>query len=164
MRASAGPSRAIDLTLHSELSMSQTAHKFDPPILREYDIRGVVGATLHVADARAIGRAFGTMVRRNGGKRVALGYDGRLSSPELAKACSEGLTSTGLDVVEIGIAATPMLYYAVWHLDADGGGQITGSPNPPGAHGSQMKMANKSMLGAQLQNRGETAAKTRCGT
>ena len=78
--------------------MSQTAHKFDPTILREYDIRGVVGTTLHVADARAIGRTFGTMVRRNGGKRVALGYDGRLSSPELAKACSEGLTSAGIDV------------------------------------------------------------------
>ena len=76
--------------------MSQTAHKFDPTILREYDIRGVVGDTLHVADARAIGRAFGTMVKRNGGKRVALGYDGRLSSPELARACSEGLTSTGI--------------------------------------------------------------------
>mgnify|MGYP003339391711 CR=1 FL=1 len=57
--------------------MSETAHKFDPTILREYDIRGVVGKTLHVADARAIGRTFGSMVRRNGGKRVALGYDGR---------------------------------------------------------------------------------------
>src|SRR5437660_85366 len=84
---------------------------FDPTILREYDMRGVVGDTLHVADARAIGRTFGTMVRRNGGKRVALGYDGRPSSPEFARACSEGLTSAGIDVIEIGIAATPMLYY-----------------------------------------------------
>src|SRR5437762_9768206 len=107
--------------------MSETAHKFDPTILREYDIRGVVGTTLHPADARAIGRAFGTMVRRNGGKHVALGYDGRLSSPELAKACSEGLRSVGIDVTEIGMTATPMLYFAVWHLETDGGIQITGS-------------------------------------
>ena len=139
--------------------MSQTAHKFDPTILREYDIRGVVGDTLHVADARAIGRAFGTMVRRNGGKRVALGYDGRLSSPELAKACSEGLTSTGLDVVEIGIAATPMLYYAVWHLEADGGIQITGSHNPPDFNGFKMMMGKKSFFGADIQELGKIAGK-----
>ena len=74
--------------------MSKTAHQFDSTILREYDIRGVVGKTLHVADAGAIGRAFGTMVRRNGGRRVALGYDGRLSSPELAKACGEAWLAT----------------------------------------------------------------------
>ena len=109
--------------------MSETSHKFDPTILREYDIRGVVGDTLHPADARAIGRTFGTMVRRKGGKSVALGYDGRLSSPELAKACREGLTSTGIDVIEIGVAATPMLYFAVWHFNADGGIQVTGSHN-----------------------------------
>src|SRR5215471_13630982 len=139
--------------------MSQTAHKFDSTILREYDIRGVVGATLHVADARAIGRAFGTMVRRNGGKRVALGYDGRLSSPELAKACTEGLTSSGLDVVQIGVAATPMLYFAVWHLEADGGIQITGSHNPPDFNGFKMMMGKKSFFGSDIQKLGEIAAK-----
>ena len=67
--------------------MSQTAHKFNPTILREYDIRGIVGSTVHAADARAIGRTLGTMIRRKGGKRAVLGYDGRLSSPELAAAC-----------------------------------------------------------------------------
>src|SRR6516225_7393207 len=101
--------------------MSQSAHKFDPTILREYDIRGVVGTTLNAADARAIGRTFGTMVRRQGGKgankRVALGYDGRLSSPELAAACIEGLTAAGVDVLNIGLVSTPMLYFAVYHLD-----------------------------------------------
>ena len=61
-----------------------TPHLFHSSILREYDIRGIVGGTVHAADARAIGRTFGTMVRRKGGRRVALGYDGRLSSPELA--------------------------------------------------------------------------------
>jgi len=63
--------------------MSKTGHQFDSTILREYDIRGIVGTTLHAADAGAIGRAFGTLVRRNGGKKVALGYDGRLSSPDI---------------------------------------------------------------------------------
>jgi len=123
--------------------MSKTGHNFDSTILREYDIRGIVGKTLHPADANAIGRAFGTMVKRNGGKRVALGFDGRLSSPELAKACAEGLTSTGIDVVEIGLAATPMLYFAVWHLDTDGGIQITGSHNPPDFNGIKMMMGKK---------------------
>src|SRR5437899_5886191 len=139
--------------------MSQTAHKFDPSILREYDIRGVVGTTLHAADARAIGRTFGTMVRRNGGKRVALGYDGRLSSPELAKACSEGLTSAGVDVIEIGMVSTPMLYYAVWHLEADGGIQITGSHNPPDFNGFKMMMGKKSFFGADIQKLGQMAGK-----
>jgi len=144
--------------------MSKTAHKFDSSILREYDIRGVVGTTLHPADANAIGRAFGTMVRRQGGakggaKRVALGFDGRLSSPELAKACREGLVSVGVDVVEIDLASTPMLYYAVWHLDTDGGIQITGSHNPPDFNGFKMMMGKKSFYGADIQKLGEIAAK-----
>ncbi len=139
--------------------MSQTAHKFDSTILREYDIRGIVGGTLHAADARAIGRTFGTMVRRNGGKRVALGYDGRLSSPELAAACIDGLTAAGVDVVNIGVAATPMLYFAVWHLELDGGIQITGSHNPPDFNGFKMMMGKKSFFGADIQKLGAMAAK-----
>lgn len=139
--------------------MSNAGHKFDSTILREYDIRGVVGETLHAADAKAIGRAFGTLVRRNGGKRIALGYDGRLSSPELAKACVEGLLSTGVDVIEIGLAATPMLYFAVWYLDTDGGIQITGSHNPPDFNGFKMMMGKKSFFGPEIQKLGEIAAK-----
>ena len=83
--------------------MSQMAHKFDSSILREYDIRGIVGETVHAADARAIGRTLGTLVRRKGGKHVALGYDGRLSSPELAAACIEGLTAAGIEINEDSI-------------------------------------------------------------
>jgi phosphomannomutase len=139
--------------------MSETAHKFDPTILREYDIRGVVGKTLHSADARAIGRTFGTMVKRKGGRRVAVGYDGRLSSPELAAACVEGLMAAGVDVIEIGVAATPMLYFAVWHFDTDGGIQITGSHNPPDFNGFKMMMGKKSFFGADIQKLGEMAAK-----
>lgn len=139
--------------------MSQMAHKFDPSILREYDIRGIVGGTVHAADARAIGRTLGTLVRRKGGKRVALGYDGRLSSPELAAACIEGLTAAGIDVVDIGLAATPMLYFAVYHLEADGGIQITGSHNPPDYNGFKMMMGKKSFFGADIQTLGAMAGK-----
>ena len=139
--------------------MSQTAHSFDPSILREYDIRGIVGTTVHPADARAIGRTLGTLVRRKGGKRVALGYDGRLSSPELAAACIDGLTSAGIDVTNIGLAATPMLYFAVYHLDADGGIMITGSHNPPDYNGFKMMMGKKSFFGADIQTLGAMAAK-----
>ncbi len=139
--------------------MSQTAHTFDPTILREYDIRGVVGKQVHAADARAIGRTFGTIVKRKGGKRVALGYDGRLSSPELAAACVEGLTAAGVDVVNIGLAATPMLYFAVYHLDADGGIQITGSHNPPDYNGFKMMIGKKSFFGEEIQKLGAMAGK-----
>jgi phosphomannomutase len=138
--------------------MTDTVHKFDPTILREYDIRGVVGSSVHAADARAIGRTFGTMVRRKGGKRVALGYDGRLSSPELAAACVAGLTAAGVDVIEIGVAATPMLYFAVYHCEADGGIQITGSHNPPDYNGFKMMMGKKSFFGADIQQLGAMAA------
>lgn len=139
--------------------MSQTGHKFDQTILREYDIRGVVGQTVHAADARAIGRSFGTIVKRKGGKRVALGYDGRLSSPELAAACIEGLRSAGVDVLNIGLAATPMLYFAVYHLDADGGIQITGSHNPPDYNGFKMMLGKKSFFGEEIQKLGVIASK-----
>ena len=139
--------------------MNQTAHKFDPSILREYDIRGIVGGTVHAADAWAIGRTLGTLVRRKGGKRMALGYDGRLSSPELASACIDGLTSAGIDVIDIGLAATPMLYFAVYHLETDGGIQITGSHNPPDYNGFKMMMGKKSFFGADIQTLGEMAGK-----
>lgn len=139
--------------------MSQTGHKFDQTILREYDIRGIVGQTVHAADARAIGRTFGTIVKRKGGKRVALGYDGRLSSPELAAACIEGLRSAGVDVLNIGLAATPMLYFAVYHLDADGGIQITGSHNPPDYNGFKMMLGKKSFFGEEIQKLGAMAGK-----
>src|SRR5262245_17557699 len=138
--------------------MSPMAHKFDPTILREYDIRGVVGKQVHAADARAIGRSFGTIIKRTGGKRIALGYDGRLSSPELAAACVEGLTAAGVDVVNIGVAATPMLYFAVYHLDADGGIQITGSQNPPAYNGFKMMIGKKSFFGEEIQKLGAIAA------
>ena len=89
------------------------SHAFDPTVLREYDIRGIIGETLGPDDARAIGRGFATMLAEAGGSKVAVGYDGRVSSPLLEHALIEGLTASGMDVVRIGMGPTPMLYYAV---------------------------------------------------
>src|SRR5271166_1539022 len=101
--------------------MTQTGHQFHSSVLREYDIRGVVGTTLFTADARAIGQAYGTMIRRSGGSVIAMGFDGRVSSPELAAALAEGLLSTGVKVIRVGLGPTPMLYFAIKHLHADAG-------------------------------------------
>jgi phosphomannomutase len=132
-------------------------HRFDPTILREYDIRGVVGKTLFEADARAIGRAFATLVGHAGGRRIAVGYDGRLSSPALAAALVEGATAAGIDVVRIGLGPTPMLYYAVMTLDVDGGIQITGSHNPPDYNGFKLMLGKKSFFGEAIQHLGRLA-------
>ncbi len=133
-------------------------HRFDPTSLREYDIRGIVGKTLGVADADAIGRGFGTRVRRAGGTRVAVGYDGRLSSPELEAALVGGLTGAGVDVVRIGMGPTPMLYYAEATLEVDGGIEITGSHNPADYNGFKMVLQHKPFFGADIQDLGRMAA------
>ncbi len=127
-------------------------HRFDPTALREYDIRGIVGKTLGEADAYAIGRGFGTRVIRNGGTRVAVGYDGRLSSVALAGALVRGLTETGIDVVRIGLGPTPMLYYAESTLEVDGGVQVTGSHNPGEYNGFKMVLAHAPFFGADIQD------------
>ncbi|WP_353204598.1 phosphoglucomutase/phosphomannomutase PgmG [Sphingomonas sp.] len=133
-------------------------HMFNPTSLREYDIRGIVGKTLGAADADAIGRGFGTRVRRAGGTRVAVGYDGRLSSPELETALIGGLTAVGVDVVRIGMGPTPMLYYAEATLEVDGGIEITGSHNPAEYNGFKMVLQHKPFFGADIQELGRMAA------
>ena len=133
-------------------------HRFDATILREYDVRGVVGETLTPADAEALGRAFGTRVVREGGSRVALGYDGRLSSPELESALAAGLSACGLTVSRIGLGPTPMLYFAVHRLAADGGVMVTGSHNPPDHNGFKLMLGTGTLYGADIQALGELAA------
>jgi phosphomannomutase len=133
-------------------------HKFDPTVLREYDIRGVVGETLSVEDARAIGRLFGTVVARNGGSRVCVGYDGRLSSPDMEGALVEGLTTAGIDVERIGCGPTPMLYYAAFATEADGGIMVTGSHNPPTHNGFKMMLGKKPFFGMDIKNMAVLAA------
>ena len=134
------------------------AHRFDPTILREYDIRGVVGRTLAREDAHALGRAFGTVTRARGGSRLAVGYDGRLSSPELSDALIEGMTASGVDVVQVGRGPTPMLYYAAYTLPVDGGVMVTGSHNPPDYNGFKLVLEKSSFFGDDIQYLGEIAA------
>lgn len=133
------------------------SHRFDPTSLREYDVRGVVGKTLGPADALAIGRGFGTRVRRAGGTRVAVGFDGRVSSSVLETALIDGLTRSGVDVVRIGLGPTPMLYYAEAVLEVDGGVQITGSHNPADYNGFKMVLQHRPFFGEDIQDLGRLA-------
>lgn len=133
-------------------------HRFDPTSLREYDIRGIVGKTLGPDDARAIGRGFATLLRRAGGTRVAVGRDGRTSSPMLEAALVEGLTASGCDVVRVGQGPTPMLYYAEATLEVDGGIQITGSHNPADYNGFKMVFQHRPFFGEDIQKIGQMAA------
>ncbi|MEM7042246.1 MAG: phosphomannomutase/phosphoglucomutase [Pseudomonadota bacterium] len=146
------------LRTESDAGDKPAGHRFHPTILREYDIRGILGETLFPADAEAIGRAFGTLLVDDGGKRVCVGYDGRLSSPELAEALIRGLNAAGIDVDMIGLGPTPMLYFAVHHLEADGGIQVTGSHNPPDHNGFKMMLGKASFFGDGIQAIGRIAA------
>lgn len=132
-------------------------HRFDPGILREYDIRGIVGATLFPADAEALGRAFAATLAEKGGRTVAVGYDGRLTSPELEAALVEGLVAGGADVVRIGRGPTPMLYFAATTLGVDGGLMVTGSHNPPDHNGFKMVLGGKPFYAEQIQQLGRVA-------
>ena len=133
-------------------------HRFDPTSLREYDIRGIVGKTLGPADAYAIGRGFATHVRREGGTRVAVGWDGRVSSESLRDELVRGLTESGVDVVRTGLGPTPMLYFAEATLEVDGGIQITGSHNPADYNGFKMVLGHKPFFADQIQSIGRMAA------
>jgi phosphomannomutase len=133
-------------------------HSFHPTSLREYDIRGIVGQTLGEADAYAVGRGFGTVVRRAGGSLVTVGRDGRTSSPVLETALVDGLLASGVDVVRIGLGPTPMLYFSVYELGADGGIMLTGSHNPPDHNGFKMMLKDRPFFGADIRALGEAAA------
>ena len=134
-------------------------HTFHSTVLREYDIRGIIGETLGPDDARAIGRGFGTLLRRAGGKLVAVGYDGRVSSPMLEHALTEGLTASGCDVRRVGMGPTPMLYYAEASAEeVDGGIQITGSHNPANYNGFKMVFQGRPFFGEDITTIGRLAA------
>jgi len=134
------------------------SHKFNASSLREYDIRGIVGETLLEADAFAIGRTFGSIVAETGGKRVAVGRDGRLSSPALEARLIEGLVASGMDVISIGLGPTPMLYFAAFTENTDGAVMVTGSHNPSNYNGFKMMLGKKPFFGKDILNLGARAA------
>jgi phosphomannomutase len=132
-------------------------HSFSPTILREYDIRGVVDETLSHDDAYAVGRAFGTCVVEVGGDQAALGFDGRLTSPGLAGSLLKGLLDCGLHVKRINMGPTPMLSFAIRHLDTGSGIMVTGSHNPADYNGFKMTLAGKPFFGDAIQRLGVIA-------
>lgn len=130
---------------------SDKMHRFEPTIFREYDIRGIVGQSLFTQDAYFIARAFAVkavQVRPDG--IVCVGRDGRLSSPEMHEAICRGIIDGGLDVVDIGLGPTPMLYYAAYTKKAVGGIMITGSHNPPDHNGFKFVFQNQAFYGAAI--------------
>src|SRR5687768_9865311 len=133
-------------------------HIFNPSILREYDVRGIVGDTLTQADATALGRSYAALATGEGARRVAVGRDGRTHSPELEAALVDGLTRGGLDVVRIGMGPSPMLYFATYFLGVDGGIQVTGSHNPADYNGFKLLLKGRSVFGEEIQALGRRAA------
>ena len=131
-------------------------HKFDPSVLREYDIRGIINDTLTANDAHAIGSIFGSVINKNDGHSVVVGRDGRHSSLEIEKNLIEGLISQGLKVLKIGLCPTPQLYFGVHHLRADGGIMITGSHNPPDYNGFKMMLGHGPFFGQDIKDMAKT--------
>jgi phosphomannomutase len=121
-----------------------------PSIFKAYDIRGVVPSTLTAEVARGLGRAFGTIALRQGEHTVAVGRDGRLSGPEMAGALMQGLQEAGVQVIDVGMVTTPMLYFAACTL-CSSGIQVTGSHNPRDYNGFKMVMGGKAIYGEEIQ-------------
>ena len=133
------------------------SHIFNASILREYDVRGIVGNTLNEVDAWALGRSYAALALAEGARRIAVGRDGRTHSPMLEAALIKGLTEGGLDVVRIGVGPSPMLYFAAATQGVDGGIQITGSHNPPEYNGFKMLLNGRSVFGTEIQALGRRA-------
>ncbi|HET8575636.1 MAG TPA: phosphomannomutase/phosphoglucomutase [Methylomirabilota bacterium] len=112
--------------------------EINPYIFRAYDVRGKVGIDITPPVFEQVGRAYGTLVRRKGGRTVALGMDNRTTSPALKEAFTAGVLATGVDVVDIGVNHTPLLYFAAAHWKLDGGATVTGSHNPVSDNGVKM--------------------------
>ena len=138
-----------DMTV--QLMKKEMKHVFNPTIFREYDIRGIVGQSLFAEDAYLIARAFATkaaQLQKDG--VICVGRDGRLSSPQMHEAVCRGIIDSGLDVLDIGLGPTPMLYYAAYSKKAVGGIMITGSHNPPDHNGFKFVLQNQAFYGAAI--------------
>jgi len=120
-------------------------------IFKAYDIRGIVGKTLTPEIVEAIGQALGSEATARRQTQICIGYDGRLSGPELAAALSRGIRKTGIHVINLGMVATPMVYFAAYHLGTNCGVMVTGSHNPPDYNGLKMVLAGETLSGATIQ-------------
>jgi phosphomannomutase len=124
--------------------------QLSPSIFKAYDVRGIVPSTLDEEVAYALGFAFGTVAQTEGEREVAVGRDGRLSGPALSAALVRGLVASGVNVIDIGMVTTPMLYFAASTL-CSSGIQVTGSHNPKDYNGFKMVMAGRAIYGEEIQ-------------
>ena len=129
--------------------------KFNPYIFREYDIRGEVVNDLPPSFVEELGKAFGTRLKRSGGKVALLGRDCRLSSPHLSESITRGIRATGIDVVDAGLITTPCLYFGLHTLDVDGGIMVTGSHNPPEYNGFKVALGKSTLYGKEIKRLAE---------
>lgn len=125
-------------------------HNFHPSIIRAYDIRGIYNQTLFDNDAFFVGKAFGTFLRNDGRKKISVGLDGRLSSQVLKERLVQGLLDCGLEVFDIGLGPTPMLYFSIYHLNCDAGIMVTGSHNPKDHNGFKMMLRQRPFFGDDI--------------
>jgi len=125
-------------------------HDFNPNILRAYDIRGIYNDNLTENDAFALGKSFASYLHKNGKKTIAIGYDGRLSSPSLKKKLIQALQESGLKIYDIGVGPSPMLYFAIYHLKTDAGIMITGSHNPANYNGFKIALKDRPFFGDDI--------------
>lgn len=139
--------------------MHPKGHRFDPTILREYDIRGIVGRTLTLSDALAIGRTLGTVVAAGSGRVAVVAFDGRMSSPGLEEELCRGLGDCGLYVLRIGMVPTPCLYFAAKALNASLGIMVTGSHNPPEYNGFKIMLHGMPFYGEDIKRLKDLAAR-----
>ena len=125
--------------------------KFTPEIFRQYDIRGIAGTDLTDDLAYHLGRAVGSWVQRGGGKKVVVGRDCRPSGEPFAAEFARGLRACGVESIDIGVVPTPVVYWAIQHLGADGSVAITGSHNPADYNGFKLTLLGRSLFGEDIQ-------------
>jgi len=123
-----------------------------PEIFKAYDVRGIVGRTLTPEVVEAIGQAIGSEGKKRGVKEIAIGRDGRLSGPDLSAALARGIQGSGINVVDVGRVATPMLYFAAYHLNTRSGVMVTGSHNPPDYNGLKILLAGETLAAEAIQD------------
>jgi len=154
-KPAAAPARAAAKAAAAGAETADAADRdthVDRSIFRAYDIRGIVGKTLTKGVARLIGRAIGSEAQQRGLREIIVARDGRLSGPDFASSLIEGLRSTGCDVIDIGAAPTPVLYFATYHLNTGSGVMVTGSHNPPDYNGFKIVIGGETLSEGAIQN------------